>query len=124
MATQDQTNSKKWDARYLTSVPHDTSYYAKCLIGGSLACGLTHLAMTPLDITKTNMQVLYAHISTPLTCAVYCALLLVLTIMHRPIQESIQEVLSAQCELLWQKKVLLAYSKDGVQHWLGMYNTH
>jgi len=47
----------KWDARYLTSVPHDTQYYAKCMLGGVLACGLTHALMTPLDVTKCNMQV-------------------------------------------------------------------
>jgi solute carrier family 25 phosphate transporter 3 len=32
-------------------------YYGKCLIGGVLACGLTHLAMTPLDVVKCNIQV-------------------------------------------------------------------
>jgi len=38
-------------------VVHDTSYYAKCLFGGILACGLTHTVITPLDVTKCNMQV-------------------------------------------------------------------
>lgn len=47
----------KWDARYLTSVPHDNVYYAKCMFGGVLACGLTHALITPLDVTKCNMQV-------------------------------------------------------------------
>lgn len=45
-----------WDARYLHSIPHDNSYYARCLIGGALACGITHAAITPLDVVKTNMQ--------------------------------------------------------------------
>eukprot|EP00742_Colponemidia_sp_Colp-10_P008081 GILJ01008723.1.p1 GENE.GILJ01008723.1~~GILJ01008723.1.p1 ORF type:complete len:359 (+),score=40.90 GILJ01008723.1:3-1079(+) len=36
---------------------HDTSYYAKCMFGGLLACGLTHTAMVPLDIVKCRMQV-------------------------------------------------------------------
>ncbi|KAM5544463.1 hypothetical protein V8D89_002123 [Ganoderma adspersum] len=49
--------SEKWDARYLGPVPHDTSYYAKCVFGGALACGLTHAGLTPLDVTKCNMQV-------------------------------------------------------------------
>lgn len=31
---------------------HDASYYLKCLMGGSMACGLTHAAITPLDIVK------------------------------------------------------------------------
>lgn len=47
----------KWDSRYAGAVPHDTSYYAKCLLGGVLACGLTHTAICPLDVTKCNMQV-------------------------------------------------------------------
>lgn len=36
---------------------HDTSYYIKCMIGGALACGLTHAAICPLDIVKCRMQV-------------------------------------------------------------------
>lgn len=28
----------------------------KCLIGGALACGITHTAVTPLDVVKCNMQ--------------------------------------------------------------------
>lgn len=31
---------------------HDASYYGKCMIGGLLACGLTHAAITPLDVVK------------------------------------------------------------------------
>ncbi|KAK7683387.1 hypothetical protein QCA50_009830 [Cerrena zonata] len=49
--------SGKWDARYLGPVPHDASYYAKCMLGGALACGVTHAGITPLDVTKCNMQV-------------------------------------------------------------------
>lgn len=45
-----------WD-RYLGPVPHDASYYAKCMLGGALACGATHAGITPLDVTKCNMQV-------------------------------------------------------------------
>lgn len=47
----------KWDARLSHAVPHDNSYYTKCMMGGALACGLTHWAVTPLDVTKCNMQV-------------------------------------------------------------------
>ncbi|KAF8647748.1 hypothetical protein AX16_006583 [Volvariella volvacea WC 439] len=47
----------KWDARYLGPVPHDTTYYAKCMLGGILACGITHAGITPLDVAKCNMQV-------------------------------------------------------------------
>jgi len=46
-----------WDARHLGPVPHDTSYYAKCMLGGALACGVTHAGLTPLDVAKCNMQV-------------------------------------------------------------------
>ena len=41
----------------LGPVPHDASYYAKCMFGGALACGFTHAGITPLDVTKCNMQV-------------------------------------------------------------------
>lgn len=33
------------------------SYYAACTIGGALCCGLTHTAITPLDVVKCNIQV-------------------------------------------------------------------
>lgn len=36
---------------------HDMSYYGKCMIGGLLACGLTHAAITPLDVVKCKRQV-------------------------------------------------------------------
>ncbi|KAJ3291325.1 hypothetical protein HK104_006172 [Borealophlyctis nickersoniae] len=44
-------HAAKWDARYAGPVPHDTTYYAKCMLGGVLACGLTHTLITPLDVT-------------------------------------------------------------------------
>jgi len=47
----------KWDARNLGPVPHDLSYYSKCMLGGVLACGITHAGITPLDVAKCNMQV-------------------------------------------------------------------
>ena len=49
--------AEKWDARYIHNPPHTTSFYLKCCIGGVLSCGLTHLAVTPLDVAKCNMQV-------------------------------------------------------------------
>eukprot|EP00301_Raphidiophrys_heterophryoidea_P009897 c14907_g1_i1.p1 GENE.c14907_g1_i1~~c14907_g1_i1.p1 ORF type:complete len:393 (+),score=82.56 c14907_g1_i1:66-1181(+) len=49
--------TKEWDARYSHPVPHTNSYYAKCMLGGILSCGITHTAVTPLDVTKCNMQV-------------------------------------------------------------------
>eukprot|EP01097_Dermamoeba_algensis_P005283 TRINITY_DN3351_c0_g1_i2.p1 TRINITY_DN3351_c0_g1~~TRINITY_DN3351_c0_g1_i2.p1 ORF type:complete len:314 (+),score=88.06 TRINITY_DN3351_c0_g1_i2:88-1029(+) len=49
--------AKPWNARTAGVVPHDFSYYSKCVLGGILACGLTHAAVTPLDVTKCNMQV-------------------------------------------------------------------
>ena len=36
---------------------HDASYYAKCMVGGIFACGLTHAAICPLDIVKCRKQV-------------------------------------------------------------------
>lgn len=32
-------------------------YYALCAIGGMLSAGTTHLAITPFDVLKVNMQV-------------------------------------------------------------------
>lgn len=49
--------SGKWNARYMHAVVHDESYYLKCMFGGVLSCGLTHTAVTPLDVSKCNMQV-------------------------------------------------------------------
>jgi len=51
------TSSSKWDSRYSHAVPHDNSYYGKCMIAGILSCGLTHTIITPLDVVKCNMQV-------------------------------------------------------------------
>ena len=51
------TSSKSWDSRWSHPVPHDNLYYAKCVVGGILSCGITHTAITPLDVVKCNMQV-------------------------------------------------------------------
>lgn len=32
-------------------------YYGLCTVGGMLSAGITHLAITPLDVLKVNMQV-------------------------------------------------------------------
>ena len=32
-------------------------YYGLCTVGGMLSAGATHLALTPLDVLKVNMQV-------------------------------------------------------------------
>lgn len=36
---------------------HDLSYYGKCMVGGILACGLTHTAIVTLDVVKCQRQV-------------------------------------------------------------------
>jgi len=36
---------------------YSPTYYAMCGIGGILSCGVTHTAMTPLDLVKCNAQV-------------------------------------------------------------------
>eukprot|EP01083_Nonionella_stella_P175315 610190_1 len=51
------TPPKKWDARYQGAVPHNNSYYAKCMFAGILSCGITHTGICPLDVVKCNMQV-------------------------------------------------------------------
>lgn len=35
-------------------------YYGLCTIGGMLSAGTTHLAITPLDVLKVNMQVCFS----------------------------------------------------------------
>lgn len=57
IATSAAVTDKKWDARYAHEPHHTTDYYLKCCIGGILSCGLTHLAVCPLDVAKCNMQV-------------------------------------------------------------------
>jgi solute carrier family 25 phosphate transporter 3 len=49
-------SSQAWNVRYSHEVPHDKSYYSKCVVGGILSCGITHTAITPLDVIKVNMQ--------------------------------------------------------------------
>jgi len=45
---------------------HDATYYGKCMIGGIFACGLTHMAVCPLDIVKCRTQVsLMARLRPP-----------------------------------------------------------
>lgn len=44
---------------------HDMSYYRKCMVGGILACGLTHAAICPLDIVKCRKQVSQKRFLTP-----------------------------------------------------------
>lgn len=51
------SSGAKWDSRYAHDPPHTTDFYLKCMLGGVFSCGLTHLAVTPLDVAKCNMQV-------------------------------------------------------------------
>ena len=36
---------------------HNVQYYLKCMMGGALACGLTHLFIVPLDVMKCKKQI-------------------------------------------------------------------
>lgn len=36
---------------------YSTEFYQACAIGGWMSCGLTHMAVTPLDVVKCNMQI-------------------------------------------------------------------
>ncbi|OMO85512.1 hypothetical protein CCACVL1_10136 [Corchorus capsularis] len=36
---------------------YSAEFYAACTFGGILSCGLTHMAVTPLDLVKCNMQI-------------------------------------------------------------------
>jgi solute carrier family 25 phosphate transporter 3 len=57
LATSAAASGKKWDARFAHEPHHTTEFYLKCMVGGVFSCGLTHLAVTPLDVAKCNMQV-------------------------------------------------------------------
>jgi len=35
---------------------HQWDYYQKCMVGGILSCGITHMMVTPLDVVKCRMQ--------------------------------------------------------------------
>lgn len=46
---------------------YSTEYFLACALGGMLCCGLTHTAVTPVDVVKCNMQIApkkYTSIST------------------------------------------------------------
>ena len=36
---------------------YSAEFYQACAIGGWMSCGLTHMAVTPLDVVKCNMQI-------------------------------------------------------------------
>jgi solute carrier family 25 phosphate transporter 3 len=53
-----------WDSRKSAPISraphpmeHTNGYYARCMFGGILSCGLTHTAVVPLDVVKCKMQV-------------------------------------------------------------------
>ncbi|PYH79747.1 mitochondrial carrier [Aspergillus uvarum CBS 121591] len=49
--------SQKAQAKTGKIEPWTPKYYAACTVGGLLACGLTHTAVTPLDLIKCRRQV-------------------------------------------------------------------
>lgn len=46
-------------------------YYALCAAGGMLSAGTTHLAITPFDVLKVNMQVRFFFCSA-VSILVWC----------------------------------------------------
>ncbi|KAJ5624214.1 mitochondrial carrier [Penicillium lagena] len=49
--------SKKAQEKAGKIEPWSAKYYAACTMGGMMACGLTHTAVTPLDLIKCRRQV-------------------------------------------------------------------
>lgn len=49
--------SQKAQAKTGKIEPWTAKYYAACTVGGMMACGLTHTAVTPLDLIKCRRQV-------------------------------------------------------------------
>lgn len=56
-ATELRKSSQAIQARTGQIELHSAKYYATCTLGGLLACGLTHTAVTPLDLVKCRRQV-------------------------------------------------------------------
>jgi len=60
-ARQSEERGQRIEGRKAEVVPavelHTPLFYATCALGGVLSTGLTHLAVTPLDLVKCNMQV-------------------------------------------------------------------
>ncbi|CAA7399582.1 unnamed protein product [Spirodela intermedia] len=54
MMDQGAGDNREWWKGLRVSTPE---YYAVCAFGGMLSAGTTHLAITPLDVLKVNMQV-------------------------------------------------------------------
>ncbi|KZV38779.1 mitochondrial phosphate carrier protein 3, mitochondrial [Dorcoceras hygrometricum] len=54
---------------------YSPAFYAACIAGGILSCGLTHTAVTPLDLVKCNMQKYYSDIAGPEYAAKYKTLI-------------------------------------------------
>jgi hypothetical protein len=59
------SRSHDWTRKNIPMIPSPNesipmfspAYYAACSAGGVFSCGLTHMAVTPLDLVKCNMQV-------------------------------------------------------------------
>lgn len=60
MMDQGPGDNREWWKGLRVSTPE---YYAVCAFGGMLSAGTTHLAITPLDVLKVNMQVCRLFIS-------------------------------------------------------------
>jgi solute carrier family 25 phosphate transporter 3 len=41
----------------MTHDQHNLNYYLKCMTGGALACGITHVLTVPLDVAKCKKQI-------------------------------------------------------------------
>ncbi|KAL3463079.1 mitochondrial carrier domain-containing protein [Aspergillus heterothallicus] len=56
-AREFEVASQKAQAKAGKIEPWSAKYYAACTFGGLMACGLTHTAVTPLDLIKCRRQV-------------------------------------------------------------------
>ncbi|KAL2935553.1 Mitochondrial phosphate carrier protein 3 mitochondrial [Bienertia sinuspersici] len=55
--TKSSTSSIMVEAPSEKMKMYSPSFYAACTAGGMLSCGLTHTAITPLDLVKCNIQI-------------------------------------------------------------------
>jgi len=44
------------DGKFMGQGPFDTPFYLKAALAGGICCGLTHGALTPVDVVKTRIQ--------------------------------------------------------------------
>jgi len=56
VACSENTPSTADDGKFMGQGPFDSPFYLKAALAGGICCGLTHGALTPVDVVKTRIQ--------------------------------------------------------------------